>query len=131
MTRARITFKEYDRNVCTVYIHSDGYISGLGHELSEQLGDYKIVNGLKYGETGKIANGMGCLAAQYIATNKKEPGYLYLDNPTEDKDTRAMIDYHYFLSNQDGRIWANVFVFTDTQPIYSGWLNQLKNFTEE
>lgn len=131
MTRARVTFKDYDTNICTVYIHSDGYISGLGHQLSEQLGDYTIVNGLSIDEPEKIANGMGCLAAQWVAMNKTKPGYLYLDNPVEDKDTRAMIDYHYFLSNQEGKVWAQVFRFTDEQPIYNGWLSQLKDFEEE
>lgn len=132
MTRARVIFREDDTNICAVYIHSDGYISGLGYQLSEQLGDYKIVNGLSYDQPKeKIANGMGCLAAQWVAMNKTKPGYLYLDNPIENENTRAMIDYHYFLSNQEGRIWVQVFRFTDKQPIYDGWLSLLKDFEEE
>jgi len=60
-----------------MYTHYDGYPSNFGKELYNFLKDITIVNGI--GETDKkIANGMGCLAAQLVAHFKDEPGNIYL-----------------------------------------------------
>jgi hypothetical protein len=61
----------------TFYRQSDGYPSGHGAELAEFLDGFTIVNGLG-GQSGKIANGVGCLAAQLIAHFKTEPGHIYI-----------------------------------------------------
>ncbi len=63
--------------ILTFYTHCDGYPTGHGKDLAEFLNGFKIVSGLG-GDSGKIANGMECLAAQIIANFKKEPGHTYI-----------------------------------------------------
>ena len=51
-----------------MYRQYDGYPSGHGSNLAEFLNSFDaIVNGISVGDNRKIANGMGCLAAQLIA----------------------------------------------------------------
>lgn len=62
------------KEICVLYRQYDGYPTGHGAELKEFLQGFSIVNGLGVGGPEKIANGMGCLAAQIIANFKAEPG---------------------------------------------------------
>jgi hypothetical protein len=68
--------------IICLYRQFDGYPDGHGAELREFLDGFKIVNGLN-NLTGKIANGMGCLAAQLVAHFKADhgPGGFYLYPP--------------------------------------------------
>ena len=67
-----------DTEIVVLYRQFDGYPSGHGLELAEFLDDMLIVNGMTCGQPSKIANGMGCLAAQAVAYFKKGPGEFYL-----------------------------------------------------
>lgn len=75
----------------TFYKQHDGYPEGWGKELAEFLSGFQIVNGLSR-DTGKIANGMGCLAAQIIAHFKEEPGQFYI-YPAGSKDCGEEFTY--------------------------------------
>lgn len=55
--------------ICTIYKHWDGYPQGLGQILFDNFNDFEIVNGLD-GKNPRVANGMGCLAAQIITVLK-------------------------------------------------------------
>jgi len=70
----------YEKNnpiVASMYCQYDGYLQGVGVQLSEFLKDMTIVNGLSNNDKN-VSNGMGCLAAQLISHFKKEAGGFYL-----------------------------------------------------
>tara|TARA_Y100000034_G_scaffold107034_1_gene136202 strand:- start:140 stop:580 length:441 start_codon:yes stop_codon:yes gene_type:complete len=69
-----------EKAVVNIYRHYDGYPEGMGLDLAEFLSEFTIVNGL--GEDSykpKIANGVGCLAAQLVQFLKDGPGNVYLE----------------------------------------------------
>jgi len=59
--------------VCTVYRQFDGYPEGRGLALAEWLNGFTICNGIGTGDRGraKTANGIECMAAQWIAYEKR------------------------------------------------------------
>ena len=78
-TRSLTVILEDDRKeICVLYRQYDGYPSGHGAELKEFLNGFSVVNGLGMDNHNKIANGMGCLAAQIISNFKAEPGGFYV-----------------------------------------------------
>lgn len=79
-----------DEPLVTIYRQSDCYPSGLGVELGGYLKDFKIVNGYSPGEKARIANGVGCLAAQLIKWMKGDgPGNVYIQF---NKDAKGYAD---------------------------------------
>jgi len=84
--------KDSENKVCTIYQQYDGYVKGVGKQIADLIKDMKIVNG--YNETGKEANGIGCLAAQYIAAYKNGVGNIYLMSPFEELEE----EYEYWVS---------------------------------
>ena len=79
-----------------MYRQFDGYPSGHGQELAEFLNSFdEVVNGIPVGDNRKLANGMGCLAAQMIANFKNSVGgfYIYSVNST---DCGQEYEYHIF-----------------------------------
>lgn len=80
-TRSTIRFRNDGYSpVCCVYKHFDGYIEGLGHSLAEWLKGMTLINGIsnREQEGHDYANGIGCLAAKWIADNKTETGDIYM-----------------------------------------------------
>ena len=73
-----VMLDEYDEEIAILYRQYDGYPDGHGAELKEFLKDFVIVNGFTPGETRKIANGGGCLAALVVAYFKQSVGGFYL-----------------------------------------------------
>jgi hypothetical protein len=72
-------FDSNNNELLTMYGQWDGYPSGHGQDLKDLLADFQICNGIsKNQDTGKWANGMGCLAAQIVAHFKKEIGSFYI-----------------------------------------------------
>ena len=73
-----LTFVYNDNvRVMCMYRQFDGYPSGHGAELATFLGGFDaIVNGMQLNETRKIANGMGCLAAQLVSNFKVDAGNI-------------------------------------------------------
>lgn len=77
-TRAVTKVLNEDKEVIlNMYSQFDGYPDGLGRSLIEFLKKIKMVNGISFNEERKVANGMGCLAAQLVIEFKKEAGGYY------------------------------------------------------
>ena len=85
-----------DDAVVCMYRQFDGYILGHGAELIEFLQQFTMVNGIRVGETRKVANGMGCLAAQLIAHFKVGAGGFYLYPTTQNQDCGQEYEYHVY-----------------------------------
>jgi hypothetical protein len=88
----RSTVKFYDEHnqktpILSVYQQFDGYISGVGHDLAKFLKTKTIINGIR-GETMEAgyANGMGCLAAQYVKDSKDRIGGFCLTTPDDSQE---------------------------------------------
>jgi hypothetical protein len=83
--------------VVCMYRQFDGYMSGHGSALNDFLSSFAaIVNGISITEERKVANGMGCLAAQLVAHFKVGAGGFYL-HPTElNQDCGQEYEYHIF-----------------------------------
>jgi hypothetical protein len=95
------TYKDEDGSVkhepiIKLYRQYDGYVSGHGLELAEWLGQYRVVNGLGMEDGSKVANGMGCLAAQLVAHFKDGPGQFYLHAPVMGRDHWQEYEYHIY-----------------------------------
>ena len=83
-TRSTVKFYgEYDMNcIASIYQQYDGYPEAVGYELAVFLKNINLVNGFGYGaKLGEVANGMGCLASQYIAKIKVGVGGVYMVEP--------------------------------------------------
>lgn len=74
-TRSTTKFIDNNEVLVTAYRQYDGYPTGHGKELAEFLSGIKRI-GWK-GPAG-TANGIFCLAAQFVARFKAEPGDIYL-----------------------------------------------------
>lgn len=88
----------YDGNdaMINMYRQFDGYPSGHGLELSEFLNSFEeITNGYAFDDQRKIANGMGCLAAQLIANFKTGVGGFYI-YPVTTNDCGQEYEYHIY-----------------------------------
>jgi len=108
-----------------LYRQYDGYISGHGLELAEWLSQYRVVNGLGLLDEGvKVANGMGCLAAQLVANFKDGPGQFYLQSPKLGIDCWQEYEYHVYADK--------VIVFGYDKEIFDGtWAEFNKYCLEE
>ena len=102
-----------------MYRQFDGYPSGHGSELAEFLNSFDaIVNGIPVGDKRRLANGMGCLAAQLIANFKTEVGGFYM-YPVSAEDCGQDYEYHVYENK--------VIVKNPTEVIFDGsW----KDFNE-
>jgi len=107
-----VSFSEHPERVeVQVYKHYDGYPSGHPVELAEFLKEFKIVNGLPYGDDSKMANGLGCLAAQYISAFKMKAGDIYVESPDTERD---WIEYITYVWGSDGKeIYMSIFDIED------------------
>lgn len=91
-TRSTIHFQEDGETVATIYQQFDGYPDGVGLELANFLKGITIVNGIR-GSDKRLANGVGCLAAQFIADHKDGPGGLYITHPDDSQEYNYMVNY--------------------------------------
>lgn len=135
-TRSTMKFIRKGNNKLTplvsIYRQYDGYVDGVGHELAKWLLDKNIVNGFGISaDRTKLANGFGCLIAQYIRDFKTEPGYLYItdmDNKEEYNYEVIFDDDKYFrgIHNVDDLITIKV----DSHPNFEGNPSELLSFKE-
>jgi hypothetical protein len=95
-TRSLTFFYDDEQPLLCLYRHMDGYPEGQGQDLHDFLADYHLVNGyvLTKPSTNQ-ANGMGCLAAQYVAAVKNGVGRYYL-YPTDTEDADQEYEYHVY-----------------------------------
>lgn len=106
-----------------MYRQFDGYPSGHGSELAEFLNSFDaIVNGIPVGDKRKMANGMGCLAAQMIANFKTEVGGFYI-YPVTAGDCGQEYEYHVYENK--------VVVKNPTEVIFSGDWNKFREYCVE
>ena len=118
-TRSTIKFySEWDDKavLLSVYQQYDGYISGVGHDLARWLLDKKIVNGFGGTEITRAngyANGMGCLAAQFVADMKGGIGGFYMTTPKDKQEYNYEVRYNENLIIKV-RNWNNRIIFEGT-----------------
>ena len=113
-----VSFSEHPERVeVQVYKHYDGYPQGHPVDLAKFLDGFGIVNGLGM-DTHKVANGLGCLAAQYVAAFKECAGDLYIENP----DAEHMdIEYITYVWGDNGKsVWMSIFDVYDKKCIFVG-----------
>ena len=113
-----VSFSEHPERVeVQVYKHYDGYPQGHPLDLAKFLKGFKVVNGLGQ-DTHKVANGLGCLAAQYVAAFKTNAGDIYVENP----DTQhGDIEYVTYVWGDDGKgIWMSIFDVYKEKCIFVG-----------
>ena len=125
-------YGDKQKPVVNMYRQYDGYPTGHGAELAEFLAPFTLVNGLGIGEIRKVANGMGCLAAQMVAHFKQTPGGFYI-HPTD--ITECGQDYEYHISeNGNGILNVSIFDSYREENIFDGSVAELVDFcnvTEE
>ena len=120
-TRSLTFVSDGDTPVVNMYRQFDGYPSGHGAELADFLDGMVVVNG--YGEVKpKIANGMGCLAAQMIANFKQTVGGFYI-HPVTDTDCWQDYEYHVYEDK--------VVVKNPTEVIFEGSYQAFSKFCVE
>ena len=119
-----LTFVYDDKEpMINMYRQFDGYPSHHGSKLAEFLNSFDaIVNGIRVGDNRKIANGMGCLAAQLIANFKQSVGGFYIHAVT---DTDCWQDYEYHVYED------KVVVKNPTEVIFSGDWNKFNEFCSD
>ena len=98
--------KKQRKPITTMYRQFDGYLDGHGLELAEWLSQYTVVNGISSNETGKIANGIDCLAAQMFAHFKDGAGGIYCMHPDA---SDCWEEYLYEISEGDNGILLTVY----------------------
>ena len=120
-TRSLTFVYDGDTPQINMYRQFDGYPSGHGAELADFLDGMVVVNG--YGEVKpKIANGMGCLAAQMIANFKQTVGGFYI-HPVTDTDCWQDYEYHVYEDK--------VVVKNPTEVIFEGSYQAFSKFCVE
>ena len=103
-----VSFSEHPERVeVQVYKHYDGYPQGHPVDLARFLKNFKIVNGVPFGDDSLMANGLGCLAAQYVAAFKMAAGDMYIESPDTKRDWIEYITYVWGTDNKD--IWMSIF----------------------
>lgn len=88
-------FDENGGFIMSLYRQFDGYPSGHGDELAKFLSSLKITEGFRSADRSGLANGMGCLAAQIVASFKVEAGGFYLVSSEHYHSTDYKADYCY------------------------------------
>ena len=118
-----VSFSEHPERVeVQVYKHYDGYPEGHPLDLAKFLKEFKIVSGLGI-DTYQMANGLGCLAAQYVAAFKMKAGDIYIEN----QDTQhGDIEYVTYVWGDNGKnIWMSIFDTYEKKCIFVGKPQQL------
>ena len=103
-TRALTFVYDGDKPIVNLYRQYDGYPTGHGAELAQFLDGFKIVNGIGAEKT-RIANGMGCLAAQVVAHFKDSVGGFYIHSVDA---TECGQDYEYHVYQKDKELRVRV-----------------------
>ena len=140
-TRSVITFYVKETPYVSVYQQYDGYPDGVGKELCDWLSDKIVINGIssQIKDTSKYANGVGCLAAQFIRDFKCDVGNLYITPLDYD---REWVDFNYSVIIDDdinlpsggvpirkiAKIKISLFESTDT--IFEGSIDEFYSFIE-
>lgn len=118
-TRSVVSFYDDGQPVAGVYRQYDGYLGGRGKELAEFLSARTLVNGFGGADqtAENTANGMGDLAAQWVATEKRDSnndslqlGNVYMRKAAEGD---AGDDYTYRVDYDKGELRITVWSWGD------------------
>jgi hypothetical protein len=137
-TRSLTFVYDGETPIINMYRQYDGYPTGHGAELAEFLTPFTLVNGLGMNDDRKIANGMGCLAAQLIAHFKQTPGGFYI-HPVTDTECGQDYEYHIYKDAEGLRVritdrGCNMFGLTmsdKNDAIFDGTLSEFTEFCTE
>lgn len=138
-TRSIIRFQEKRGERVTPLVNVfqmwDGYVDGVGYDLAEWLLKKKIVNGISLDDDRRtVANGAGCLAAQYICDHKDGAGDLYIwpiDSEPYGYGYTVTIDEGKVGQSTDDLVTIEVRVeWRDNQLIFKGKPSELLDFKE-
>ena len=136
-TRALTFVYDGDKPIVNLYRQYDGYPTGHGAELAAFLEDFRIVNGIGR-ETTRVANGMGCLAAQIVAHFKDSVGGFYIYS-VDSVECGQDYEYHVYTKDRELRVritdrGCNMFGLTtsDTNDsIFDGTVAEFAEFCSE
>lgn len=123
-TRATLSFYDDGRPLVSLYKHWDGYPRNGEHGFGKQIADWmqKVALTIGVGKSNDeifYANGMGCLAAKFIADFKSEPGDLYVVRYVEDWD----IQYSYVVDENYVRVYRGTHeMFNGTWGEFQQWI---------
>lgn len=121
-TRSLTYVYDGETPVVCMYRQFDGYPEGHGREVASFLEELNMVNGLSMGETRRVANGMGCLAAQLVATFKKDAGGFYLHSPILGREDWQ--DYEYHIFEDKVKVYSGTYTESGENVIFDGsWLD--------
>jgi len=135
-TRSLTIFNDEWKNeeIVVLYRQYDGYPEGHGTDLLTFIDSMKIVNGISLISLNgdeRIANGMGCLAAQAIAHFKEETGKFYLYSAGT-RDIGEEFIYTLYFKNKELKIKVQD-VYDDGHDLFDGnmtqynkWINNLE-----
>ena len=113
--------------IINMYRQFDGYPSGHGAELSEFLSSFDaVVNGIPFDETRRVANGMGCLAAQMIAHFKTGVGGFYI-YPVTSNDCGQEYEYHIYSDRITVFGWDKEHLFTGPWSAFTEFCTEKEN----
>lgn len=98
-TRSLTFVYDGDKPILNLYRQYDGYPTGHGAELAQFLEGFTIVNGIG-SETNRVANGMGCLAAQVVAHFKDSVGGFYIHS-VDSKECGQDYEYHVYQKDKE------------------------------
>jgi hypothetical protein len=133
-TRSLTFVYDGDKPILNLYRQYDGYPTGHGAELAAFLEDFRIVNGIGR-ETTRVANGMGCLAAQVVAHFKDSVGGFYIHS-VESTECGQDYEYHVYQKDKELRVritnrGCNLFGLTmsDTnESLFDGSVSEFAKF---
>jgi hypothetical protein len=137
-TRSLTFVYDGETPIINMYRQYDGYPTGHGAEIAEFLAPFHMVNGMQLDEKRKVANGMGCLAAQLVANFKESAGGFYL-YPTSAVDCGQDYEYHIYQKDDELRLaitnrGCNFFGLTQSdinERIFEGNLVEFTEFCTE
>ena len=81
--------------IINLYRQFDGYREGHGRDVAQFLEGLTVINGYSLDDNRRMANGMGCLAAQLVAKFKVGCGLIYLHS-VDSTDCWQDYEFHIF-----------------------------------
>jgi hypothetical protein len=138
-TRSLTFVYDDETPIINMYRQYDGYPTGHGASLAEFLAPIVLVNGIPWGDQRKLANGMGCLAAQLVSNFKgSDVGQFYL-YPVTRRECGQDYEYHVYQRDQELRVritnrGCNLFGLTMSDvndSIFDGTVTELLDFCTE
>lgn len=126
-TRSIVEFQTDGEPIVSVYQQFDGYPDGVGLELYEFLKDFTIVNGIGLDGNRQIANGMRCLAAQFIAEFKTNAGGLYIAQLEQREEYNYLVNAPF----DTGNMTVTVLGYDGDEELFEGTVEEFGKFCNE